>query len=89
MIYCYLCNLPIKARDEVERHHTIHKSRGGAQTAPTHKRCHRAHHSQQGDFRAWGKMSAQTRAWSFNLKNVRNHPAHNLDRAFYLMNYAH
>jgi hypothetical protein len=86
---CYLCQQPITAQDEIEYHHPIYKSRGGKQTAPTHKRCHRAHHSQQGDFRAWGKMSAITRAWAFNLANVRNHPAYDFDRAYYLMNYAH
>ncbi len=36
-----------------------------------------------------GKMSAVTRAWAFNLLNVRNHPAYDFDRAYYLMNYAH
>ena len=86
---CFLCSQPITAQDEVEHHHPIYKSRGGRQTAPTHKRCHRAHHSKQGDFRAWGKMSAVTRAWAFNLANVRNHPAYDFDRAYYLMNYAH
>jgi hypothetical protein len=34
-------------------------------------------------------MSALTRAWSFNLLNVRNHPAYDFDRAYYLMTYAH
>ena len=86
---CYLCQKPITSQDEIEQHHPVYKSRGGKQTAPTHKRCHRNHHSQQGDFRAWGKMSAVTRAWAFNLANVRNHPAYDFDRAYYLMNYAH
>jgi len=86
---CFLCSQPITPQDEIEYHHPIYKSRGGKQTAPTHKQCHRSHHSQQGDFRAWGKMSAITRAWTFNLANVRNHPAYEFDRAYYLMNYAH
>jgi hypothetical protein len=86
---CYLCHLPLTAQDEIEYHHPTYKSRGGLKTFPTHKRCHRAHHSNKGDFVAWGKMSALTRAWSFNLLNVRNHPAYNFDRAYYLMNYAH
>jgi hypothetical protein len=64
-------------------------SKGGVETFPTHKECHRSHHSSKGDFVAWGKMSAFTRAWSFNLLNVRNHPAYDFDRAYYLMNYAH
>ena len=86
---CYLCNLPINPQDEVEYHHPIYKSRGGLETFPTHKRCHRAHHSNKGDFRSWGQMSALTRAWAFNLLNVRNHPAYDFDRAYYLMHYAH
>ena len=86
---CYLCTQPITERDEVEHHHPIYKSRGGIETAPTHKECHRAHHANQGDFVAWGKMSALTRAWAFNLLNVRTNPAYEFDRAYYLMTYAH
>ncbi|HEX5733366.1 MAG TPA: hypothetical protein VF131_11080 [Blastocatellia bacterium] len=86
---CYLCQKPITAQDEVEHHHPIYKSRGGKQTAPCHKSCHRNHHRTSGDFRDWGKASAMTRAWAFNLLNVRNHPAYDFDRAYYLMNYAH
>ena len=89
MKVCYLCQKSITAQDEIEYPHPIYKSRGGLETFPTHKRCHRKHHSSQGDFVAWGKMSALTRAWSFNLLNVRNHPAYDFDRAYYLMNYAH
>jgi hypothetical protein len=86
---CFLCSQPIKPQDEIEYHHPIYKSMGGAETFPTHKACHRSHHSSKGDFVAWGKMSALTRAWSFNLLNVRNHPAYDFDRAYYLMTYAH
>ena len=86
---CFLCNQPITARQAVELHHPVYKSRGGTTVALTHKACHHAHHSQQGDFREWGRMSALTRAWAFNLVNVRNHPAYDFDRAYYLMTYAH
>jgi len=86
---CYLCQQPITTRQAVEYHHPIYKSRGGIEVASTHKACHRTHHSQQGDFRQWGRMSAMTRAWAFNLVNVRNHPAYDFDRAYYLMTYAH
>lgn len=86
---CFLCSQPIKPQDEIEYHHPIYKSRGGVEVAPTHKRCHREHHKSKGDFREWGKMSALTRRWAFNLLNVRNHPAYEFDRAYYLMNYAH
>jgi hypothetical protein len=85
---CYLCQSLITTRQQVEFHHPIYKSRGGTQTAPTHKRCHRNHHQQLGDFRAWGRKSAQTMRWAFNLLNVRTHPAYDSHRQFYLMNYA-
>lgn len=50
MTTCYLCHLPITAQDEVEYHHPIYKSKGGTEVAPTHKHCHREHHSKKGDF---------------------------------------
>ena len=86
---CFLCRKPITAKDDVEYHHPIYKSNGGTKVKPTHKRCHRAHHSSKGDFRYWGRMSALTRRWAFNLLNVRTHPAYDFDRAYYLMHYAH
>jgi hypothetical protein len=86
---CFFCSLPILSGDEVNHHHVVYKSRGGTETAPSHKACHRAHHQNQGDFITWGKLSALTRAWAFNLRNVRSHPAYDFDRAYYLMNYAH
>jgi hypothetical protein len=86
---CFLCSQPITNQDEIEYHHPTYKSRGGVETFPTHKACHRQHHSKQGDFREWGKLSAITRAWSFNLKHVKDNPLYSFDRAYYLMNYAH
>ena len=85
---CYLCCEEIRQRQKVEYHHPTYKSRGGTQTSPTHKRCHRNHHQRQGDFRAWGRKSAQTMRWAFNLKNVRTHPDYDEHRKFYLMTYA-
>ncbi len=85
---CHICCKEIRNRQQVEYHHPVYKSRGGTQTAPTHKRCHRNHHQQQGDFREWGRKSAQTCRWAFNLLNVRTHPAYDAHRQFYLMNYA-
>jgi len=85
---CHICEKPITERQTVENHHPIYKSRGGKQTAPTHKSCHRSHHQRQGDFRDWGRKSAQTMRWAFNLLNVRTHPAYEDHRLFYLMNYA-
>ena len=86
---CFLCSQPITDQDEIEYHHPTYKSRGGLITFPTHKACHRQHHSKQGDFREWGKLSSLTRAWSFNLKHVKDNPLYSFDRAYYLMNYAH
>ena len=88
MIICYLCQNPIAAQDEIEYHHPTYKSRGGKEVFPCHKHCHRAHHQSKGDFRAWGKLSSLTRAWSFNLLNVRSHPAYEFDRNYYLALYA-
>ena len=89
---CFLCKQAITPNQQVEHHHPIYKSEGGTQTAPTHKACHRQYHSEQGDFRAWGKqggaLAALTRVWSINLKNVNTHPVFAMDRAFYIANYA-
>jgi hypothetical protein len=86
---CFLCSQPITAQDEIEYHHHTYKSKGGVETFPTHKQCHRNHHSNKGDFKEWGKLSALTRAWSFNLLNVRTNPAYEFDRSYYLTLYAH
>jgi hypothetical protein len=85
---CYLCRKPITARQQVEHHHPIYKSRGGLNAAPTHLKCHREHHSACGDFREWGRQSAETRRWAFNLKHVKDHPAYDFDRQYYLALYA-
>jgi hypothetical protein len=83
---CDLCCEEIRNRQKVEYHHPVYKSKGGTQTAPTHKRCHRKHHQQQGDFCEWGRKSAQSMRWAWNLKNVRTHPAYAEHRWAYLMN---
>lgn len=85
---CFLCNLEIKPDQTVNLHHPTYKSRGGTETLPVHERCHVEYHSRQGDFREWGRQSAQTRRWAFNLKNVKTHPAYDFDRAYYSMLYA-
>lgn len=89
---CYLCRKPIHRNSRVEYHHPVYKSQGGTATEPTHKACHRRHHSEQGDFKAWGRIggltSAQTCAWSITLPNLRHHPAYVMERAYYLAHYA-
>jgi hypothetical protein len=82
---CYLCTRPITARQRVEYHHPIYKSRGGKKTAPTHSRCHRRYHIEEGDFRYWGKKAAASKRWAFNLLNVRTHSAYEAARWSYLM----
>ena len=85
---CYLCLKHITQKQRMEFHHPVYKSRGGTQTAPTHKQCHREHHRRNGDYSAWGKKAAAKKRWAFHLKNVKTHPRYNEARNFYLMNYA-
>ena len=87
-LICYFCNLEIKQDQPINLHHPQYKSNGGTQVEPAHERCHVEYHSRQGDFREFGKRSSMTRAWAFNLKNVRTNPAFDFDRAYYLMLYA-
>ena len=89
---CLFCSLPILTGQPVNQHHVIYKSKGGTETRPAHETCHRAHHSEQGDFKAWGRegglITATTRVWAFNLKNVRTNPAFEMDRQYYRALYA-
>lgn len=90
---CALCSGAIKPGDEVNLHHPLPKSQGGIETKPTHKDCHIEHHSTNGDFRTWGRqggiITAATKRWSLNLRNVSAHPAYELARSFYRALYAH
>jgi hypothetical protein len=89
---CFFCSLPILTGEKVNHHHLVYKSRGGVDTSPAHEACHRAHHQNAGDFKAWGRegglITATTRRWAVNLKNVSTHPAYDLDRAYYFALYA-
>jgi hypothetical protein len=88
---CYFCTMLI-APGDVNMHHPVNRSQGGKAVEPAHERCHVAHHSNQGDFKYWdrigGQISAITRRWAFNLKNVRSHPAYEIDWSYYLAFYA-
>ena len=91
---CHLCSKAIKPGDEINHHHSpVYCSQGGVETEPTHRECHVAFHSARGDFREFGRIggqiSALSKRWSFNLKNVRTDPAHDYNRAFYTAYYAH
>jgi hypothetical protein len=65
----------------------------GTAVEPEHKDCHVTHHSNQGDFKYWGRIGGQitalTRRWAFILRGVKDHPACDFDRSFYLAHYAH
>ena len=87
-LICYFCNLVIRQDQAINLHHPIYRSNGGTRVEPAHERCHVEYHSKQGDYRTWGKRSAETRRWAFNLKGVKDHPAYEFDRAYYLMLYA-
>src|SRR5689334_5033886 len=87
-LICYFCKAEITQDQPINLHHPHYKSEGGTKVEPAHERCHVEFHSRKGDYSTWGKRSAETRAWAFNLKNVRNHPAYEFDRAYYLMLYA-
>jgi hypothetical protein len=86
---CYFCKKVIDPDQPVNLHHPTYRSNGGTRVEPAHESCHVEYHSREGDFRAWGKLSAQTRAWAFNLKNVKDNPTYDFDRQYYLMLYAH
>ena len=86
-LICYFCKSEIKPDQLINLHHPTYKSNGGTQVEPAHEKCHVEFHSRQGDFKRWGKQSAETRRWAFNLKNVRTNPAYDFDRAYYLMLY--
>jgi hypothetical protein len=89
---CYFCEQPVQPGD-VNMHHPVYRSQGGMHVETSHVACHRAFHCDQGDFRAWGRIggeiTALTRRWSFNLRGVKDHPAYDFDRSYYLAHYAH
>jgi hypothetical protein len=88
LLVCYFCNREIEQDQPINLHHPIYKSNGGTHVEPAHERCHVEYHSRKGDYREFGRRSALTRAWAFNLKGVRDHPAYEFDRSYYLMLYA-
>jgi hypothetical protein len=90
---CAICEEHIAKSDAADEHHPLYRSRGGIQTVTAHKRCHVLLHSKRGDFQHWGRIGGQilalSKQWAFNRKNVRQDKAHDINRTFYLMHYAH
>ncbi len=90
---CFLCNQPIDPQAAINWHHPEYKSNGGTETEPTHQHCHVRFHSTNGDFKRWGHegglIAAQSKRWAFNLLNVKDHPAYDDARSYYLMNYGY
>ena len=87
-LLCYFCKSEIRPDQAINLHHPTYKSNGGTHVEPAHETCHVEYHSKQGDFKRWGRQSAATRRWAFNLKRVKDDPAYDLDRSYYLMFYA-
>ena len=89
---CTFCLQAIQPGD-VNMHHPVPRSAGGIEVEPTHKACHVAYHSRAGGFREWGRLggliTAATKRWSLNLKHVRSHPGHEINRQFYAAFYGH
>ena len=75
---CALCQGPITTKDRANAHHPRPRSEGGTETVPVHERCHRAHHSANGDFARWGRqgglISSLDMHWLFTRKNVSASP---------------
>ncbi|MGA9770310.1 MAG: hypothetical protein WBV94_14825 [Blastocatellia bacterium] len=75
---CYFCTAPVQPGDVVNMHHPVYKSRGGQAVKPAHKTCHVAFHSNQNDFKEWGRKGGQETArrgwWIWNLKRGSNPP---------------
>ena len=90
---CSLCTQPIAPDDALDMHHPVYRSNGGSETTPTHKACHIALHSSRSDFAHWGRiggqLSALSRQWAYNLRNVRSDPRYDIDRQFNRAMYAH
>ena len=87
-LICFFCNQSIQPDQPINLHHPTYKSKGGTHVESAHETCHVEYHSRKGDFREWGKLSSLTRAWAFNLKNVKDNPAFEFDRQYYLALYS-
>lgn len=89
---CALCQQAVKPGVNLHRHHKVYRSNGGSNSADNLESlcatCHVALHRSRDDFKKWGQRSAETRAWSWNLKNVRQHPGYEFDRMYYKSLYA-
>jgi hypothetical protein len=90
---CFLCTRRIRQGQPTHEHHAERlRSEGGATTEKVHASCHVRFHSQNRQFREWGRRggitTATTRRWSFNLRNVKDNPAFDFDRKYYTALYA-
>jgi hypothetical protein len=86
---CALCTGKIRKNDKINLHHTpTLRSHGGETVVEVHETCHRNHHKSNGDFAAFGRLSALDRHWAFYLKHVKDDPAHDVNREFYRLFYS-
>lgn len=86
---CALCTRRIRNNDKTNLHHTpTLKSYGGQTVVEVHEACHRNHHKSNGDFAAFGRLSAIDCHWAFYLRGVKDHPAYETARDFYRLYYS-
>lgn len=85
---CALCTRRIIKNEKTNLHHTpTLKSHGGQAIVEVHESCHRNHHKTNGDFAAFGRLSSLDRHWAFYLKNVKDDPAHDVNRDLHRLFY--
>jgi len=81
---CALCTRRIHKSEKANLHHTpTLRSRGGETVIEVHETCHRNYHKLNGDFVAWGRLSALDCHWAFYLRGVKDNPAYEPAREFY------
>jgi hypothetical protein len=80
---CAFCH---KEAQEPHNHHPLPQSEGGTETVTACRDCHVRHHSENNDFREWGRrggrLSALDKHWAHTLKNVKDDPLYGQARAF-------
>jgi len=86
---CAFCSKPIRKTQKANLHHgPVYRSQGGKTVQKVHETCHRNFHHSQGDFAAWGKLSALDGHWAFTLRGVRESPLYQPVRDFYSLYYS-
>src|SRR5436853_2282360 len=86
---CALCTRRIRKSEKTNLRHTpTLRSHGGEAVIEVHETCHRNHHKSNGDFAAWGRLSALDCHWAFTLRGVKDNLAYEPAREFYRLYYS-